>query len=249
MTRDELIAIVNDTLDLCENEYKWMVDEAENIFYDSDHFSENKLIRFLKRFSTAKVNLVKQSTLQAISTNKDKVYAVLNFASARTPGGGTMHGAWAQEESLCRNSSLLPVIAKCKEYYIPKAPIPYYTDKIIYSKPIYIFKDDWGNKIDEPIECEVITCAAPNYMKVEEVDLKKHEAVISKRFTKVLKSAIDNNKRNIILGAWGCGAFQNPSEINAQVFREVLDSFAKDFDEIIFAIPDKYNYEVFSEYL
>jgi uncharacterized protein (TIGR02452 family) len=72
---------------------------------------------------------------------------------------------------------------------------------------------------------------------------------MTKRFTKVLKSAIANNQRNLILGAWGCGVFKNPADVNAQIFRDVLNIFSSSFDEVIFAIPDDLNYQIFKKNL
>ena len=42
---------------------------------------------------------------------------------------------------------------------------------------------------------------------------------------------------------------KNPPDINAQIFREVLDSFSTSFDEIIFAIPDNTNFQIFKDNL
>lgn len=245
MNRGELINMANDTIERCQTEYNWMIKNSVNIFYDENHFTDDSQI---KRFSSsANIKLSKKTTVRAIIDNSDTVYGVLNFASAKNPGGGVLKGSVAQEEALARASSLYPVIKKCTQFYTP-TQAPYYTDKIIYSKPIYIFKNDYGYDVD-PIECEVITCAAPNYNFDGKIDLDEHKEVMTRRFTKVVKSAIANNQRNLILGAWGCGVFKNPPDINAQIFREVLDSFSGSFDEIIFAIPDDLNYGIFAKNL
>jgi uncharacterized protein (TIGR02452 family) len=244
MNREKLIDIINDTIYQCENRYNWMIEDAKNIYYPENYFkveinnnTKNKAI----------INLIKKTTVEALEIyGLDKVYAVLNFASAKHPGGGVLKGTIAQEEALSRASSLYPVIKQCTDFY-GYVQAPYYTDKIIYSKPIYVFKNDYGQDI-EPIKCEVITCAAPNYSFCD-VDLSKHVKIMTVRFTKVIKSAIENNQRNLLLGAWGCGVFKNPADINAQIFRQVLDNYSSYFDDIIFAIPDNTNYEIFKENL
>lgn len=249
MNRTFLINIFNDTINKCENEYSWMIEDAVNIFYNDKFFTEDKSI---KRFTTsANVKVVQQTTVDAIIDNENKVYGVLNFASAKNPGGGVLKGTVAQEEALARVSSLYPMIKQCAQFYT-STEAPYYTDKIIYTKPVYVFKDDFGNHID-PIECEVITCAAPNYafslFDEDGINIEKHKEVMTKRFTKVLKSAIANNQRNLILGAWGCGVFKNPPDVNAKIFRDVLNMFSSSFDDVIFAIPDDTNYQIFKKNL
>lgn len=255
MSRIFLINIVNDTIAKCENEYSWMIDDGVNIFYDDKFFTEDRAI---KKFTTSvNIKVVQQTTVEAIIDNEGKVFGVLNFASAKNPGGGVLKGTVAQEEALCRVSSLYPVIKECKQFYSSYGSAPYYTDKIIYSKPIYVFKDDFGDRV-EPIECEVITCAAPNYNMNSIIDepnrsggmnLAEHTKVMTRRFTKVVKSAIANNQRNLILGAWGCGVFKNPPDVNAQIFKNVLNTYSSYFDEIIFAIPDDLHYGIFKKNL
>lgn len=241
MNKDSLIEIINDTIDKCENKYKWMIDESENIYYSNNYFVKNNFIK------KANITLIQKTTVEAIIENKDKVYGVLNFASAKHPGGGVLRGTVAQEEALSRASSLYPVIKQCLEFYSGPPASPYYSDRIIYSKPIYIIKNDSGEDI-EPIKCEVITCAAPNY-SFDNIDIEDHKNIMTRRFIKVLETAITNNQKNLLLGAWGCGVFKNPPAINAQIFREVLDSFSNYFDNIIFAIPDNTNYNIFKDNL
>lgn len=60
--------------------------------------------------------------------------AVLNFASARNPGGGYLNGAQAQEEALCRGSALYACLRRVPEFYAAHRadPSPFYSDRVIY---------------------------------------------------------------------------------------------------------------------
>lgn len=245
-TKSELIGIINDTISKCENEYKWMIDESVNIFYDEEYIKSSNSTPMPE--TTPIIRMLHNTTVEALEIiGRDKVYAVLNFASAKTPGGGVLRGTVAQEEALARVSTLQPVIKQCVDFYKNPTCAPEYSDKIIYSKPIYVFKNDYGHDI-EPIKCEVITCAATNY-SFSDFNLKHHTKIMTRRFNKVLRSAIENNQRNIILGAWGCGVFKNPPDVNAQIFKSVLERYPTFFDDIVFAIPDDTNYDIFEKNL
>ena len=66
----------------------------------------------------------------------DAKIAVLNFASAVNPGGGVRAGSAAQEESLCRCSTLYPTLNQPRIwdcYYLPNraAADPLHTDACI----------------------------------------------------------------------------------------------------------------------
>ena len=133
MNKEKLIEIINDTIDKCEIQYEWMIRNAKNLFYNNNHFKIKDFKVSLNIENSANIKLVKKTTVQALQdiilTSND-VYAVLNFASAKHPGGGVLRGAVAQEEALARVSSLYPVIKQCEEFYTPTSA-PYYTDKII----------------------------------------------------------------------------------------------------------------------
>lgn len=55
----------------------------------------------------------------------------------------------------------------------------------------------------------------------------------------------------LILGAFGCGAFKNPPEVVAQLFKEAVDEFGSFFEVIEFAVyhseKSSRNFEAFSE--
>ncbi len=88
----------------------------------------------------------------------------LNFASAKSPGGGFITGAQAQEESLARASALFPTLEASFEYYdINRAERDAcYTDYMIYSPRVPVFRDDAGALLDEPYETTFITSPAVN---------------------------------------------------------------------------------------
>lgn len=78
--------------------------------------------------------------------------AVLNFASARNPGGGYVRGAKAQEEALCRASALYETLLEAPEYYeVHRAEkSTFYTDRVIHSPGVPVFRDDRGGSWRPP---------------------------------------------------------------------------------------------------
>ena len=96
--------------------------------------------------------------------------AVLNFSSYKNPGGMFLNGSKAQEECLCRSSNLYQCLKDEKvfeDYYFYHAKIGgnWFTDRMIYSSGITVFKDDSPVPVlmpeNEWFQVDVITCAAP----------------------------------------------------------------------------------------
>lgn len=176
--------------------------------------------------------------------------AVLNFANPLTPGGGVRYGAMAQEECLCRSSNLYEALSDkvTEEYYNYHRKIDsiYSSDRLIYSPGVTVFKDDAQiPKLmpkNEWFNVDVITCAAPynKYidMSSEPSDLKFLKEKFKCRIKNIFEAALDNQIEVIILGAFGCGAFNNPPELVAAAFHEVIDDnqYKKYFLKIVFAI-------------
>ena len=171
--------------------------------------------------------------------------AILNFASATNPGGGVKNGSVAQEECLCRCSNLYPCLKTnylMDNFYLfhRNRHNTLYTDRIIYSKDIIVFKEDIKEPImskeDDWFKVNIITSPAPNLREVKNINQKELLNIFKSRIEKILKVAIINGNTNIVLGAFGCGAFKNPPYLVAKAYQEVLVKYKNYFDNIIFAV-------------
>ena len=171
---------------------------------------------------------------------------VLNFASARHPGGGFLSGAKAQEESLARSSGLYRSLLKYPDYYVyhRSHKTGLYSDRMIYSPDCPVMRDDDGNWLPQPYTVDFITSAAPNAgaMQLNEVnDLGQIPTVFRERASKVLGLAAHYGCEILILGAWGCGAFKNDPQLVARIFWDLLNPrgpFRNRFDRVVFSILD-----------
>ena len=177
-------------------------------------------------------------TLEAASAYKGKKVCILNFASATNPGGGVVHGSSAQEESLCRCSTLyfcLDTPELMRDFYLShrQAGNPLYNDDIIYSPDVYVIKTDTSfpdwMKENDWYKVNVITCAAPNLRerpsnamnpnagnKAAKITNQELQALLEARIRRIFKVAAAERNEVLILGAFGCGAFR--SRIRWQIF-------------------------------
>lgn len=170
--------------------------------------------------------------------------AVLNFASAKRPGGGFGGGAAAQEEYLCRLSGLYPCLEeKGRPMYDAHRRLrsTLYTSWVIYSPNVPVFRNDEYELLDTPWDVSVLTSPAPNLngsgRLVPDTEVRE---VLYERGGRVLSVAESNGHDALVLGAWGCGVFGcNPSMV-AQVFRDLLTGgFKGTFREVVFAVYDR----------
>lgn len=171
---------------------------------------------------------------------------VMNFANAKYPGGGFLKGSIAQEESICRASTLYASLNSkvAKEMYTYnryKSPSPLFSDYMILSPDVAVFRDFEMNLIPDPFFISVLSVPAVDKRREakkcsqEEID----EAMIH-RLRCYFTVAADAGYRNLIVGAWGCGSFGNDPKKVASYFKEILlkEDFIEFFDYVIFAIID-----------
>ena len=169
--------------------------------------------------------------------------AALNFASARHPGGGFLNGARAQEESLARSSGLYACLVGNAMYDLHEARRDaMYTDYVIYSPDVPVFRDDNGTLLAEPYLCSFITSPAVNAKVVLEREPSRRAEipkVMWRRILKVLAVAAIHGHQALVLGAWGCGAFGNDSREIAGLFQRALaEDFRDVFAQVVFAVTD-----------
>ncbi|XZF12899.1 TIGR02452 family protein [Chitinophagaceae bacterium MMS25-I14] len=200
-----------------------------------------------KKYSTT-FEVINETTLDAMrrlhSKGHDKIM-LLNFASARNPGGGFLRGAPAQEESIARVSGLYPCLSKDVTYYNynRSRETMLYSDYMIYSPGVPVFKNEDGSLMNDFQSVSIITAAAVNageLMRHTPEAANEIEPVMRIRTEKVLSLAAKHSHETLILGAWGCGVFKNDPEMIAALFHEAIHGKYKGhFRHIAFAVKTK----------
>ncbi|MGV9699414.1 TIGR02452 family protein [Streptomyces sp. NPDC003470] len=173
--------------------------------------------------------------------------AVLNFASARNPGGGYLNGAQAQEEALCRASALYTCLLRARAFYDHHRAHrdPFYTDRVVHSPAVPVFRDDRGVLLEQPYTAGFLTAAAPNagvVLRTAPERAGELGPALAVRAERVLETAAAHGYRRLVLGAWGCGVFRNDPARVAGAFRTLLGPggrFESSFERVTFGILDR----------
>lgn len=192
---------------------------------------------------------------------QSKPVLVLNFANPVNPGGGVRRGARAQEEDLCRKSSLLLSLESsgAQAYYNYNRNLHTYmgSDAMIFTPNVEVIRDDKGALLEESRIVSVLTCAAPMITKGKEgLSEEEYRQMLFTRITGMLKCAAAFGYKVLVLGAWGCGAFGNDAALMSDLFYRALKELrycgmveSNLFRRIDFAVLDRtqeqYNYKQF----
>ena len=241
MSRETNVEIFKDT-ERTVRENKTLIESVENTIKKQKLYPAGSAITLEKRSGqNAKIIVSGKRTLEAASSYKGKKVCIMNFASATNPGGGVERGSNAQEEALCRISTLYfclntPDMRKC--FYMPhrKARNPLYNDDIIYSPDVCVIKNDSAKAEmlaeEDWYKVNVITCAAPNLRRIPSNEMNPDE----QRIRRIFEVAAKNENEVLIAGAFGCGAFMNPPEVVAEAFRSVVKDLGNRFETVEFAV-------------
>ncbi len=190
-------------------------------------------------FTETRVQVTNETTLGASRrlVARGSRPLALNFANGIQPGGGFLNGARAQEEVLCRSSSLHQTLIDDPMYQEHrKRPQPDSTDWAIYCPDVPVFRTDDGTELPLPWLLSFITCAAPY---APHIGQPQAGDLLKKRIHRVLAIARAYGHATLVLGAWGCGAFENDPYRTATDFRQALENdYGGAFSDVVFAITD-----------
>lgn len=194
--------------------------------------------------------------LHRLSEKQARGLAVLNFASAKNPGGGFINGAVAQEESLAVASGLYTTQCHCPGYYEANRACKTmcYTDHAIFSPDVVFFRGGGPGLLEQPFTASVLTLPAVNMGQVMQrgEDLTMAKSKMRDRQRLALELLADRGAKTLVLGAYGCGVFRNDPREVAENWKALLDGgLDRYFEKIYFSIlarsaADK-NYKMFQE--
>ncbi len=150
------------------------------------------------------------------------------------------------EESLARASALHACLERHPEYYEANRRFPsaLYTDHLIVSPRVPVFRDDEDNLLEEPWGVTIITAPAPNAGAIAKNVPQAVDKIVPtfrRRIEQVLSAAVVFDQAALVLGAWGCGVFGNDPRMVARLFGEFLlnGPFAGAFQHVSFAVLDR----------
>jgi len=90
--------------------------------------------------------------------------------------------------------------------------------------------------LEKPWLLSFITCAAPYAPAIGQPESGD---LLQRRIHRILAIARANGYPELVLGAWGCGAFGNDIHRTARDFRQALENdFRGAFSHVVFAITD-----------
>jgi uncharacterized protein (TIGR02452 family) len=261
MNREQRIAIAEETLEILQRGrytaasgraveiHAWLQDAVKNtrLYRPTDFPVELAIAKHsFQTVSTvtAETTLSAAQRLAIAEPNDEPL--CLNFASAKLPGGGFLSGAQAQEESLARSSGLYACIAPQVEMYEYNRLVKtcFYSDYMIYSPGVPVFRDDEGRLLGRPYRTAFITAPAVNAGVVRQRELTQLPLLrptMRQRLQRLLWVALQHGHTRLVLGAWGCGVFGNDPYEMADLFVETLSAggpFEGCFREVVYAIYD-----------
>ncbi|MBO7263230.1 MAG: TIGR02452 family protein [Alistipes sp.] len=193
---------------------------------------------------------------------------VMNLADAYVACGFYKKGSSAQEESLCRATTLSrslfqffkaksgkpnryaeDVNVAIKEYAYPM-DLNYGG---IYSPNVTVFRNglDHHALLEETYKVGIVSVAALDFNEKHGKNLEyqapdggmtaEGEEILKNKIRTIYRITLSNGHDALVAGAFGCGAFRLPADKVATLFHEILDEkeFKNKFRNVTFAILDK----------
>jgi len=235
------------------------IDKTE-IAAKTEFFDKKILLSEVQHLQNTRFSVIEADCLEVAELLNKTGYnpCVLNMASGKNPGGGVLNGSGAQEENIFRRSNLFASLYQfanyATQYGIEKNRKQYPLDSVcggIYSQNITVFRSSENSGyalLDTPFQVSVVSVPAinrPELLKTNEY-LRIVEHLIEptkEKMRTILRIAGKYEHKALVLSAFGCGAFCNPPEHIAELFREVFaePEFQNRFALVVFAIISDHN--------
>lgn len=193
-------------------------------------------------------------------------FAVLNMANAFSPGGAYVEGTVAQEENLFRRTDAHEAIndedmdPRTQRYTPAMTALLSAAHGSVYldtKMPRVCFRGPEDRSLPDLGYARLADDDVFPFFELRAAaeDLRGgkpfNAAEMARRIHAQLHTLQRAGVRHVVLGAFGCGAFHNPADEVARLYREALEQQRNTLDEVVFAIfasgygPD--NYTPFAE--
>jgi uncharacterized protein (TIGR02452 family) len=215
---------------------------------DSKAYKLSEICALINNPVPATISISNKTTLEAAQefadTAPDSHIMLVNFANAEAPGG-------AQEGSL---TSGLGGYAAALQKHMTNNDYPLYKNPENPENPDTTpettkFIITQGVTLPNGKQVSVMAAAALHVKStVTQQMAQKHASMC---IPKMLDAASVHNVDCLILGAWGCGIFENDPTTMAEAFMNAIETHPHNVPRICFAIPQRNdgNYDVFNKVL
>ena len=254
--------IMKDTEELC-NTHPVLIDAIKYTVNNTEIIYDEAFIWCTPNPWNTKIIISDKRSFEAAKQYKWKKIAVLDFANNHSPWWAP-HRAGAQEECLCRCSTLYPCLIWWDNYenyyqkhideYNQRIINNYGNNDVMYLPNIIVFKSDEDIPLildeKEWYKVDIIVSAAPELYYGENYNEKKLEEMLYDRIERILVVAKQAGIQVLILWAYWCWAFHNPPKLVARIFKELLKDY--NFETVEFPIfyrndAWRNNYDTFLE--
>ena len=193
---------------------------------------------------------------------------VMNLADAYVACGMYKRGSRAQEESLCRATTLSRSLFQffkatsgkadryAKDVNVEIQEYAYPLDLNyggIYSPNVTVFRNahDLYSFAEDTFKVGIVSVAALDFNEKHGKNLEykakgggftsEGEQIMKNKIRTIYRIALANGHDSLVAGAFGCGAFRLPADEVARLVHEIINEaeFKNKFAKVIFAILDK----------
>jgi uncharacterized protein (TIGR02452 family) len=226
------------------NPRKW----REQVFIDTErrapsyHYSNSirvtssPILIIPKPLSKTIIEVSNSDSIDAAKQLLDSGYnpLILNFANDHHAGGGVASGAGAQEESLWRRTNL------CETQVQILYPLRSTPPEGIYTEKATVFKSkesEGCTLLAEPFQASFLAVPAIHNPKLDSHGRfsENDERIFRNKVELIFQTAFHKSHDSLVLGPFGCGAWNCPPQHVAEIFRSVCKTYNCIFKKIVFA--------------